>query len=87
MSESTTIDQSTDTLVESTPTGSDISLNLQATATGIALIEMEGDKVFHAINMGREISLAIAQTIFKFWEDRDNEAPSTEPCDTEQSDT
>ena len=61
------------TVVESTELHNNISLNLQATATGLALLEMEGDKVFHAINMGREISLGIAITIMDYWKNKDKE--------------
>lgn len=66
------------TVVESTEVPSDISLNLQATGTGLALLEMEGDKVFHAINMGREISLGIAITIMDYWKNKDKEDAITD---------
>ncbi len=61
------------TVVESTELQNNISLNLQATATGLALLEMEGEEVFHAINMGREISLGIAITIMDYWKNKDKE--------------
>ena len=54
-------------VVESENLHNNISLNLQATATGLALLEMEGEEVFHAINMGKEISIGIAQAILQYW--------------------
>lgn len=66
------------TVVESTEVPSDISLNLQATSTGLALLEMEDGKVFHAINMGREISLGIAIAIMNYWKSKDKEDAITD---------
>ena len=71
-----------ETVVESTPADSHMSLNLQATATGLAIIEMEGEEVYHAINMGREISMGIALAIMNYWKNKDKEDAEPESGST-----
>lgn len=58
-------------VIDSEQTNSGMNIALQATATGIALLEMEGDDIHHAIAFGREVALQVAHAMIKFFEEKD----------------